>query len=116
MNKKMKSVIVVFIFVFIIISTFVIFGIIDYNRFLDDKTPIFIVEKTIMNDGGTTIYYGIGYQMIDWKIIDGTEITTIQYKIGKEVNFFRYIDPIYDGPNVELKILKEENIDSEISE
>ena len=66
-----------------------------------------LASKDILNDGGTTIYYGVGYQLIDWKIIDSEEIIKIKYKVGKELHVLRYINPLTDKPNVELEIVEE---------
>lgn len=41
--------------------SFLVFGIVDYNRFFAGKEPVFIVKCDFLNDGGTKIYYGIGY-------------------------------------------------------
>lgn len=112
MSKKRKKIIIIFTFIFITLLTFVLFGIIDYNRFMNDNTPIFIVKKNCLDDGGTTEYIGVGYQLINWKFIDD-EVSTIQYKVGKEVHFFCFIDLLEDEPSVELKILKEKNLDTE---
>lgn len=91
------------------ISTFVVFGIIDYNRFMDDKTPIFIVKKDGLENGGTIIYYGIGYQLINWKLLD--EDSVEYYYAGKEVHFLHYIDPLEDEPSIKLEKLREKNLD-----
>lgn len=83
--------------------SFLAFGIVDYNRFFAGEEPIFIVKCDVLNDGGTKIYYGIGYQLIDWKKIDSTDIKNINYLVGKECHFFtQQIDP-KDGPEIELK-------------
>ena len=83
--------------------SFLVFGIVDYNRFFAGKEPLFIVKCDVLNDGGTKIYYGIGYQLIDWKKIDSTDIKKINYLVGKEYHFLtQQIDP-KDGPQIELE-------------
>ena len=104
MKKQLRFLLTLILVLFF---SFFIFGFIDYNRFMDGKIPIFIINKDILNDGGTTIYYGVGYQLIDWKIIDSEEIIKIKYKVGKELHVLRYINPLTDKPNVELEIVEE---------
>ena len=52
-----------------IIAISLIAGIIDSYRFFNDKEPVFVIKKTQFLDGGTTFYYGPGYELVDWNIL-----------------------------------------------
>lgn len=111
--KKKLTWYLLFLMAFLV-CFFIIFGLIDVCRFSKGKPPIFIVKSDVLNDGGTKIYYGIGYQMIEWKKIDDTELQKVQYLIGREFHFlFWQIDP-KNGPKIELG--KETNGKKEIHE
>jgi len=72
----------------------------DNSRVKDGQKPIFIFHIDSMNDGGTNIYYGLGYQIIDWNTIsdDGTHILS-----GIETHYlFGMINPLYEGPTIRL--------------
>jgi hypothetical protein len=55
-----------FLFV-LLISLFLV----DYNRALKDKPPIFAIRYQLYKDGGTSIYLGFGYQVIDYNQLNG---------------------------------------------
>lgn len=59
----------------VLIGIIVVFGIlfftIDYNRVKNNETPIFCILKDEANDGGTKIYLGIGYKVIDFHTLAG---------------------------------------------
>jgi hypothetical protein len=44
---------------------------IDYNRALKDMPLIFAIRTQLYKDGGTSIYKGLGYQVIDYNQLDG---------------------------------------------
>ena len=77
-------------YVGIIISLVVLLGIIffaiDYNRAKGKEKPIFCILKDEVNDGGTRIYLGLGYKVIDFHTINGFYET----KIGSY--FMKYED------------------------
>lgn len=99
---KLKKIFVfVFLVFFLLLICFTIFAAIDIVRFQDGKEPVFIVKKDHLNDGGTTVYYGIGYQLIDWKKIDSTVISDVHNVVGREYHILFY-HAIEEGPTVEL--------------
>ncbi|MBU3218275.1 hypothetical protein LL033_26150 (plasmid) [Clostridium estertheticum] len=82
---------------------------IDSNLVYQDKKPVFVVEKEMYKDGGTTVYMGLGYQVITWnrlitvvkknkQIDNGTEF---RYEIYRYPNFKN----VNDGPTKKLKII-----------
>lgn len=54
----------------VILATIVVLGIIfftvDYSRVQKQEKPIFCILKDEANDGGTKIYLGLGYKVIDF--------------------------------------------------
>ena len=57
---------IILIVVFLIIALAIIFFIVDYNRVQKQEKPIFCVLESAANDGGTKIYIGLGYKVIDF--------------------------------------------------
>lgn len=98
-SKLVRRVVVILALLIVVVT---ILGYIDINRFMKDEEPIFIIKEDILNDGGTKIYYGVGYQLIDWKVIDDTEDTDFSHFIGKEYHVLAFHD-IDKGPTIELK-------------
>lgn len=48
-----------------------IFFAIDYLRIQKQEKPIFCILKDEVNDGGTKIYLGLGYKVIDFNTLEG---------------------------------------------
>lgn len=48
-----------------------IFFIVDYLRVQKQEKPIFCILKDEVNDGGTKIYLGLGYKVIDFHTLEG---------------------------------------------
>jgi hypothetical protein len=44
---------------------------VDYNRVINQETPIFCIKINEANDGGTTEYLGLGYKVIDYHKLNG---------------------------------------------
>ena len=74
-GKKLKFLIIISIVICIMGLTFFI---IDYIRVSKQKLPIFAIETTAFLDGGTTIYTGLGYKVIDFNSVGGYD----EIKIG----------------------------------
>lgn len=69
-----------------------VFGTIDSSRFFANKEPIFILNKTSYSEGGTTFYYGLGYQFIDWHILSyDQKKEKSYYHTKKEMNIFPFL-------------------------
>ena len=81
----------------VILSTIVVLGIIfftvDYSRVQKQEKPIFCILKDEANDGGTKIYLGLGYKVIDFHTLAGFD----DIKVGTW-----FID--YDDFEEEMKI------------
>ncbi len=66
-----KGVKIVGIIIGIIILLEIIFFAIDYNRAKNNEQPMFGVQIDEANDGGTKIYLGLGYKVIDFNTLSG---------------------------------------------
>lgn len=102
-EKKVKWGCIVLLLLFL---CFVLFGAIDIERFQDGKKPIFIIHQDNIDDGGTTIYYGIGYQLISWRQMGDAEDDPGDF-VGKECHILFYHD-INDGPSAGVPLVFEE--------
>ena len=65
--KVMKKIIkIVLISIICLIFLLSIFGIIDYQMVKNSKEPIFCYYKSVIRDGGSRVYKGIGYTIINY--------------------------------------------------
>lgn len=81
---------------------------IDSKRISQEETPIFVVPTSVAKDGGTTIYIGLGYKVIRWKMIsikqvDGNEVQG--FMTGYEISTMLKSQNINDGSKKELKFV-----------
>ena len=60
--------------------------IVDYNKVKNNEKPIFCILEQEVNDGGTKIYLGLGYKVIDFNTLYGFD----NMKIGSY--FMNYDD------------------------
>jgi hypothetical protein len=81
LKKKNISIIAIIILFIITFHLFTFF--IDLYQISKNKKPIFVIPLIYVKDGGTTIYFGFGYQVIYWYYLD----TII--KNGKEINGYK---------------------------
>lgn len=59
---------------------------VDKARVEADKKPVFALIHSACNDGGTTFYYGLGYQIVHWnRIAEQDEMRG--YLVGKEYHY-----------------------------
>ena len=93
---------VVLLVIAIHISTYAI----DKRLIALDKSPKFCLKTGGLKDGGTTFYYGVGYQIIKWNMISSK---TINNKVihgmehGYEIHRFPSFVDWEKGPNIELE-------------
>lgn len=81
---------------------------IDSKRISREEKPIFVVPTLVAKDGGTTIYRGLGYKVIRWKMIsirqvDGNEVNG--YMTGYEISTMFNSHNINDGPKKDLNFV-----------
>lgn len=62
-----KIALIIFVALLAVVGAFIM----DYQRALDDKKPIFVIRTALYKDGGTSIYHGLGYKVIDYNQIEG---------------------------------------------
>lgn len=97
-HKKIRKAIVILLVLFLFsISTFCI----DKSLLEHDKTPFFSIRYTVMNDGGSAAYFGLGYQLIKWKQLESNEIGG--YQFGVEAHYLIGINPFPLEPSVSLR-------------
>ena len=106
MKKEVK---IIGIIIGIIILLGIIFFAIDYNRAKNNEQPMFCVQIDEANDGGTKIYLGLGYKVIDFNTLSGFD----DVKIGTW--FMNYDDfneekQAYDEEFEKRQYLEEKNI------
>ena len=71
MSKIRKAVIILFVSVLLVfVISFSMYSI-DSLRIRKNTNPLFTFYTANFNDGGSKIYYGLFYQIIKWKPIDG---------------------------------------------
>ncbi len=75
MKKKIGIVIILIIIGVLLLG--MLFFAVDSYRIKNDKPPIFAVKYKVFKDGGTTMYIGLGYKIIDYNVIDGNDKTYI---------------------------------------
>lgn len=76
MKKGLKIVLIV---IGVIIVLGLIFFAVDYNRAQKQEKPIFCIPNPAgeCNDGGTMEYFGLGYKVIDFNMVNGYDETKI---------------------------------------
>ena len=93
MKKRLK---ILFSIAGIVVILGIIFFLVDYNRVKKQEKPIFCILNDEANDGGTKIYLGLGYKVIDFHTLAGFD----DIKIGTW-----YMD--YDDFKKEIKEYEE---------
>ncbi len=68
--KKRIGIVIILIIIGILLLGMLFFAV-DSYRIKNNKPPIFAVQYKVLKDGGTTMYIGLGYKIIDYNIIDG---------------------------------------------
>ena len=98
----MKKVLIIIgiILIVLIVLALTFFGV-DYFRVQNQEKPLFVIKTDEVNDGGTIIYTGLGYKVIDYNRLDGYD----EIKIGSL--FMKYEDSTYtDSISEENSILE----------
>ena len=63
---------IILVVVFLIIALAITFFIVDYNRVQKQERPMFCINPYgVIMDGGTIVYIGLGYKVIDFHTIAG---------------------------------------------
>lgn len=51
---------------------------IDYSLVSIQKRPIFVIKTAMYKDGGTKLYQGLGYKVIDYNQLEGRQDIVFQ--------------------------------------
>ncbi len=96
-SRRALKVLLSFLGIIIIACIFFTF---DINRVKNKKNPIFCINYATYKDGGTKMYLGLGYKIIQYST-GNVEIGTIFLKYNNEKGRRIYV-PINDVENNEL--------------
>ncbi|QAA32550.1 hypothetical protein [Clostridium manihotivorum] len=104
--KKISIFILSFICFLIAINEISFF--IDKSEIQKGNNPVFILKKDIYKDGGTTVYYGLGYQIISWNQYSKQSINGIEKDgtlKGIETHRFPFYNNVIHGgkPSIQLE-------------
>lgn len=105
---KKPAAIIACVIVLITLIHFITYTI-DKSLIVRDSDPWFCIETMALKDGGTKMYYGLGYQIIKWnylseKNVDGKEIYGVEH--GFEIHRFPSFVDWKEGPTVDLKFIE----------
>ena len=79
---------------------------INIKRIAVNMLPIFTIKTENLNDGGTIIYYGIGYQIIFWKKLSDEPY---YYYTGVEYHYLFDMIDAKQGPSIDLEYVRLDN-------
>lgn len=84
---------------------------IDKNAINNGYNPKFIIKYDTCKDGGTTVYYGLGYQIISWHAAYAKNENNLEkhgYLIGVEIHRFPFYNNLEKGgqPKVQLSFVE----------
>lgn len=69
MSKQITIKLFIILIIVAIISVTAFF--VDVNMVISNKKPMFSVQKSVYEDGGTIEYVGLFYKIFDYKITNG---------------------------------------------
>ena len=73
---------------------------VDSRKVSEAKQPLFVVRALpAIKDGGSAIYYGVGYQVIRWHKMEQPDKRLLAYEIHR-IPFFKNFNK---GPELNLK-------------
>lgn len=83
--KKIIKLVIAIIFALAIISGIMI--LVDCSSIKSEKEPIFAKMSSALNDGGTVVYTGFGYKIIDFHMLNGYDETKVGTLFTKPEDF-----------------------------
>lgn len=69
-NKRITLISIIVMLFFLMIST-------DFYMAGKERRPIFAIRTAMYKDGGTTVYMGLGYKVIDYNQLEGRKDVVI---------------------------------------
>lgn len=103
-NKKIIKYVIGISFLIFLFHIFAFYY--DKNLINNDREPFFSIKTGGLKDGGTTFYYGLGYQIIQWNVLktknlNGKDIYGVEH--GFEIHRFPFFIDWKDGPTIPLE-------------
>lgn len=118
--KTKKPLIITLAVIVLIVGFSVLTYGINVQRINNGRQPLFVFHANSVNDGGTKIYYGLGYHIVEWNSMfqntppeksDFAELTDIDMNIniiyvrGTDIGFgFNDWNTVKNGPSPEHTI------------
>lgn len=98
MKKKTKIKVLIVVLILIVLH-FITYSI-DSKKVSEARKPIFVIRALpTIKDGGSAIYYGLGYQVIRWHMMESPDKRLLAYEIHR-IPFFKRFET---GPEPNLK-------------
>lgn len=98
-----------------LITIWLIILVIDIVCIKEINRPFFMIRTSTLKDGGTKIYYGLGYKVIDYNVIDGYQGINIgsyfmkynpsKYEMGKSLSIM-VISSTVDAKGINISLDK----------
>ncbi|GFP76095.1 hypothetical protein [Clostridium fungisolvens] len=107
MKKSKKIFIFILCFICFLLSIHEITFLIDQSEIKNGNNPVFIFKKEVYKDGGTTIYYGLGYQIISWNTVSSENIDGVEKDgtlKGIETHRFPFYNSVTKGGKPLIKL------------
>ena len=100
-----KGIKVLLIILGVIIILGLIFFVVDYNRVQKEEKPLFCIQHPagIIMDGGTVEYFGLGYKVIDFNMLNGYDEIKIGSWFMKYEDFEKEYNNYIDDTNITIK-------------
>ena len=100
-----KGIKVLLIILGVIIILGLIFFVVDCNRVQKEEKPLFCIQHPagIIMDGGTVEYFGLGYKVIDFNMLNGYDEIKIGSWFMKYEDFEKEYNNYIDDTNITIK-------------
>lgn len=95
--------------ILIVIVLVITLGSIDIQGFMNQQKPIFTFHTVSYKDGGTTFYYGTGYQLVEWNVLSQNEQKQPFYYRKREYYLFPLFVDVDDFEKMDKSTFKREN-------
>ncbi|WP_052446873.1 hypothetical protein [Candidatus Soleaferrea massiliensis] len=106
MNKAKKCFIILIGLAIVLIIVSIVFYRIDLHRAVQGEKPLFTISSISLDDGGSTDYRGLGYQIIIWHQLADEQPADHAYTVyedGVESYYLIGFRNILDGPAIPLQ-------------
>ncbi len=83
-------------------------GFFDAYYFLSQNKPLFTFHSVDYKDGGTNVHYGLGYQLVEWKVLSEDEQKQTFYYKKREIRVFPFFRDVNDFDKMDKSTFKKE--------